>query len=108
MCLACIAIGALVVAGATSAGGLTALIVKTLHVKTGAKSIDPSTQTGGEQDEAQPGRVSRRSARTTTSTSCRRDATKPICRRPWRGYGTTIGTVTELVETLCRSSGDPS
>jgi hypothetical protein len=59
MCPACIATAALVVAGATSTGGLIALVVKTLPAKTGAKSIDPTSQTGGEQDESSENRVAR-------------------------------------------------
>jgi hypothetical protein len=63
MCPAGIPTGALVDAAATLAGGLTALAMKTLRAKAGAKIIDPTTQTGGEQDEAQPHRVSRGVAR---------------------------------------------
>ncbi len=37
MCPACITTVARVVAGATSTGGLTALVVKNLRAKTGAK-----------------------------------------------------------------------
>ena len=37
MCPACIAPAALIVAGATSTGGLTALVVKKLSAKTSAK-----------------------------------------------------------------------
>ncbi|MGH7493342.1 MAG: hypothetical protein ACREOO_13255 [bacterium] len=50
MCPACITTAALIVAGATSTGGLTALVVKKLRAKTGAKSIDTKTQTKGEQN----------------------------------------------------------
>ena len=39
MCPACLTTTALVVAGATSAGGLTALAVKKLRIWTGAKVI---------------------------------------------------------------------
>ncbi len=49
MCPACITTAALLVAGATSAGGLTALAMKKLRAKTGGKIIDPTTQTAGEQ-----------------------------------------------------------
>jgi hypothetical protein len=45
MCPACIATMALIVAGATSTGGLTALAMKTLRAKTGARDTDPTTQT---------------------------------------------------------------
>jgi hypothetical protein len=41
---------ALIVAGTTSAGGLTALVVRTLRAKSGAKTINPANQTGGEQN----------------------------------------------------------
>ncbi len=57
MCPACITTVALVVAGATSTGGLTALVVKTLRAKTGAKSINPTTQAGGEQNGSSQSRV---------------------------------------------------
>jgi len=40
MCPACIATAALIVAGATSAGGLGALVAKNLRGKTGAEIID--------------------------------------------------------------------
>ena len=39
MCPACITTVALMVAGATSTGGLTALVVKRLRAKTGAKNV---------------------------------------------------------------------
>jgi hypothetical protein len=45
MCPACVATAALVVADATSAGGKTALVVKKLRAKTGARGTDPTTQT---------------------------------------------------------------
>jgi hypothetical protein len=43
MCPVCIATTALLVAKASSAGGLTALIAKKLHSKTSAKRIGPKT-----------------------------------------------------------------
>jgi hypothetical protein len=43
MCPACFATMALIVAGATSTGGLTALAMKTSRAKIGAKIIDPIT-----------------------------------------------------------------
>ncbi|MGH9396061.1 MAG: hypothetical protein ACRD18_04345 [Terriglobia bacterium] len=46
MCPACIATLALIVAGATSTGGLTAFAVKKLH----AKKIEPVTQIKGDQN----------------------------------------------------------
>ena len=44
MCSACIATALLIVAGATAVGGLTALAIKTLRAKTGARDPDPTTQ----------------------------------------------------------------
>ena len=41
MCPACIASAAMMVASATSAGGLTALVVKRLRVKPGSTKIPP-------------------------------------------------------------------
>ncbi len=41
MCPACLTTAALMVAGATSTGGLTALVVKNLRAKAGAKKGDP-------------------------------------------------------------------
>jgi hypothetical protein len=57
MCPACIATAALVVAGATSTGGLIALVVKKLPDDTGAKRIDPTTRTGGEFDGSCESRI---------------------------------------------------
>ncbi|MGH7964469.1 MAG: hypothetical protein ACRERD_22075 [Candidatus Binatia bacterium] len=45
MCPACLATVALVVVGVTSTGSLAALAVKKLRVRTGAKRIDPTTNT---------------------------------------------------------------
>jgi hypothetical protein len=45
MCPAWIATMALMVAGGTSAGGLTALVVKKLRATSGAKGPDPTTRT---------------------------------------------------------------
>lgn len=53
MCPACLANLALVAVGATSAGGVAALVVKKLRVENGAKNINPKTQTEGEQNENQ-------------------------------------------------------
>ena len=47
---ACITTVALIVAGVTSTGGLTALVVKKRRAKTGADNIDVATQTKGEQN----------------------------------------------------------
>lgn len=49
MCPACIATAALVVTGATSAGGLIALVVSKLPAQTGTKSTGPTDQSRGEQ-----------------------------------------------------------
>jgi len=57
MCPACIATMALIVAGATSTGGLTALAMKKLRAKTGARDTDPTTQTRGEEDGSSQSRV---------------------------------------------------
>jgi hypothetical protein len=57
MCPACIATAALVVAGATSAGGMTALVVEKLRAKTGAKKIDPTNQARGGEDGSSQSRV---------------------------------------------------
>jgi len=48
MCPACIATVALMVAGATSTGGLTAFVVKRLRAKTGAKNVGATTKVKGE------------------------------------------------------------
>ena len=45
MCPACLATAALIVAGATSGGGLAALAMKKLRGTTGAGEADPTTQT---------------------------------------------------------------
>jgi hypothetical protein len=50
MCPVCLTTAALVVAGATSVGGLTALGVKKLRAKTGAKSSNPTTTGKGDQE----------------------------------------------------------
>jgi hypothetical protein len=50
MCPACLTTAALAVAGVTSAGGLTALVVKTLHAKAGAKPGDPAPTAKGAQN----------------------------------------------------------
>jgi hypothetical protein len=54
MCPACIATVALIVAGATSGGGLAALAMKKLRGTTGAGETDPTTRTSqleSEKDE---------------------------------------------------------
>jgi hypothetical protein len=53
MCPACLANLALLAVGATSAGGVTALIVKKLCSKTNVGDVFPTTQTEGEQNENQ-------------------------------------------------------
>jgi hypothetical protein len=45
MCPACSATAALGVAGATSVGGLTALVVTKRHAKTDARGTNPTPQT---------------------------------------------------------------
>jgi hypothetical protein len=52
MCPACITTAALIVAGTTSAGGLGALVVRTLRAKLGARITNPANQTSGEQNGA--------------------------------------------------------
>ena len=59
MCPACITTVALIVAGVTSTGGLTALVVKKRRVKTGADNIDAATQTKGEQNDSFKSSVTR-------------------------------------------------
>ena len=59
MCPACIITVALIVAGVTSTGGLTALVVKKRRAKTGANNIDLATQTKGEQNESFKSSVTR-------------------------------------------------
>ena len=59
MCPACITTVALMVAETTSAGGLAALIVKKLPAQTGAKSINPTTQFEGGQNESSKSRIAR-------------------------------------------------
>ena len=44
MCPACIATAALVLAGATSTGGLIALVARKPPAKPGAKTVDPTGQ----------------------------------------------------------------
>ena len=50
MCPACITTVALIVAGATSTSGVAALVVKKHRAKNGAKNVDPTSQTKGEQN----------------------------------------------------------
>jgi hypothetical protein len=52
MCPACMTTAALIVAGTTSAGGLTAIIVRTLRAKAGATMTNPATRTSGEQNRS--------------------------------------------------------
>jgi hypothetical protein len=47
MCPACMTTAALVVAGATSTGGLIALVARKQPAKTGPETIDPENQTRG-------------------------------------------------------------
>ncbi len=57
MCPACMATVALMVAGATSAGGVTALVMKKIHAKTGAKNAGPTIQTQGEPHGSPENRI---------------------------------------------------
>ena len=57
MCPACMATVALIPAGATSAGGLTALAAKTFRAKTTATDMAPTTFKEGEQDGPPENRV---------------------------------------------------
>jgi hypothetical protein len=50
MCPACIATAAVVMAGAISGGGLTALVLKGLRAPTDTSGTEPTNQTGGEPD----------------------------------------------------------
>lgn len=57
MCPGCVTSLASVVAGATSAGSLAALVLKSLRAKTGAKGIGPATQLSGGQNGSPKSRV---------------------------------------------------
>ncbi len=57
MCPACMATVALMVAGATSAGGVTALLMKKIHANTRAKNAGPTIQTQGEQHGSPENRI---------------------------------------------------
>ena len=59
MCPACLTTAALAVAGVTSAGGLTTLVVKKLHARTSAKRSTPTTGIKGAQDGSSKNRVAR-------------------------------------------------
>jgi hypothetical protein len=59
MCPACLTTAALAVAGVTSAGGLTALVVKTLRATTGAKARDPAPIAKGARNGSSENRVAR-------------------------------------------------
>ncbi len=50
MCPACLTATALMFAGATSTGGLTALVVKMLRVKNRANGTKSTTETKGDRD----------------------------------------------------------
>ncbi len=51
MCPACIATMALILAGATSTGGLTAIVVRKLQANTGVKKIGMITDSKGEEND---------------------------------------------------------
>jgi hypothetical protein len=59
MCPACLTTAALAVAGVTSAGGLTTLVVKKLRARTGTQRSNPTTGTKGAQDGSSKNRVAR-------------------------------------------------
>ena len=59
MCPACLTTAALAFTGVTSAGGLTALVLKKIRAPNSSKSIDPTTQSKGAQDESSHYRVKR-------------------------------------------------
>ena len=59
MCPACLTTVALMVTGASSTGGLTALVVKKLRTKSGAKSTNPANESKGDQHEPAKSRVAR-------------------------------------------------
>jgi hypothetical protein len=56
MCPACLASAALLAAGATSAGGITALVAKRLQARRGAKKIS-APPTKGDRDGTSARRV---------------------------------------------------
>jgi hypothetical protein len=58
MCPACMATVALTVVGATSAGGIAALVMKTLHLGTRAKNATPNVQPEGETHGSPENRIS--------------------------------------------------
>jgi len=57
MCPACMATMAWMVAGATSAGGVTALVMKKLSARTREKNEAPTIQTRGEPNGSPEGRI---------------------------------------------------
>ncbi len=57
MCPACIATLALIAAGATSTGGLTALVVHKLRANRGAKKTGAKAQTKGENHGSSENRI---------------------------------------------------
>jgi hypothetical protein len=59
MCPACLTTAALILGGATSTGGLTALVVKKLRAEIGANSPNPTTEFKGDRDESANSRVAR-------------------------------------------------
>jgi hypothetical protein len=59
MCPVCLTTAALAAAGATSASGLTTLVVKKPRAKTGAKSGNPTTGIKGAQHGSYKSRVAR-------------------------------------------------
>ena len=59
MCPVCLTTAAIAAAGVTSAGGLTALVLKEARAQNDSMSIDPTTQSKGAQDESSQNRVKR-------------------------------------------------
>lgn len=59
MCPACLATAAMIAAGATSTGGITALAVKKLLAKRGEKSRKPKTRSEGELNAPAENRIPR-------------------------------------------------
>ncbi len=59
MCPVCLTTAGLAVTGATSAGGLTTLLVKRLRARTGANKINPTTVLKGIHDGSSKNRVTR-------------------------------------------------
>ena len=57
MCPACLTTAALVIAGVTSAGGLTTLVVKKVRAKNDTWTINPTTGIRGDEHGSSKSRV---------------------------------------------------